>query len=121
MICKDLFKNSNVVFVPAEDNLQQQESRINLYANYNRIDIKITLGVWVDPKTAQALRVLRLENLGETKKPLFPSRAKMKALKPKNALIIERYKQGVSRFEIAKEFNLSKQRISQIIKQGNGA
>lgn len=121
MICKDLFKYSNVVFVEASDNLQRQESEIKAYGNRHSIKININLGVWVNPTTTQAVRVLRLELIGSSNEERYPSRRKLKhetleKREKRKEEILKLLKEGKNQTEIAKIMKCSKQAINQFIR-----
>ena len=124
MKCKDIFANSDVVFVPAEENLQRQESHITTYANYHGIKIDMRLGLWVDVATATAERVLRLEFAGITDKPRYKSRyqltieAELKREKKKEQFK-KLLKEGKNQSEIARELNITRQAVSAFIKYNN--
>lgn len=124
MRCKNLFANSDVVFVPAEEKLQRQESHITTYANYHGIKIDIRLGLWVDVATATAKRVLRLEFAGLTDKPKYKSRyqlsneAELKREKRKEQFK-KLLKEGKTQTEIARKLNVTRQAVSAFIKYNN--
>lgn len=124
MKCKDIFANSDVVFVPAEENLQRQEFQITTYANYHGIKIDMRLGLWVDVATATAERVLRLEFAGITDKPRYKSRyqltteAELKRKKRKEQFK-KLLKEGKTQAEIAKELKITRQAVSAFIKYNN--
>lgn len=121
MKCKDLFKNSNVEFVPVEENLQRQESQITTYANYHGLKIEMSLGIWVNAATAKAERVLRLEFVGVVDTPRYKSRYQLdentiKKREEKINLIKKLLKDGKKETEIAKVFKCSRQAINQFIR-----
>lgn len=121
MKCKDLFKNSNVEFVPVEENLQRQESQITTYANYHGLKIEMTLGIWVNAATATAERVLRLELVGVVDTPRYKSRYQLdentvKKREEKINLIKKLLKEGKKETEIAKLLRCSRQAINQFIR-----
>lgn len=121
MKCKDLFKNSNVEFVPVEDNLQRQESQITTYANYHGIKIEMTLGIWVNAATATAERVLRLEFVGMCDNPRYKSRYQLdentvKKREEKINLIKKLLKEGKKEAENASILKCSRQAINQFIR-----
>ena len=124
MKCKDIFADSDVVFVPVEENLQRQESHITSYANYNGIKIDIRLGLWIDVATVTAERVLRLEFKGITDKPRYKSRyqlsteSKLKTERKKET-ITQLLKEGKSQVEIARKLKVTRQAISAFIKYNN--
>lgn len=121
MICKDLFKNSDVIFVPVEKNLQRQESQITTYANYHGFKIEMTLGIWVNAATATAERVLRLELIGNIDAPRYKSRYQLKEdsiekRKNKIELIKKLLKEGKTETEIARTLKCTKQAVNQFIR-----
>lgn len=125
MRCKDLFKNDNVIFVPAEENLQRQESQIATYANYHGFKIDISLGLWVNAATATAERVLRLELVGMSNKPRYKSRdykPRLETIKKREDLIekIKKLlKEGKTQSEIARIYNCSRQKINAFVRYHN--
>lgn len=124
MICKDLFRISDVVYVPAESNLQRQESQIATYANYHGFKIDITLGLWVNASTATAERVLRLELKGMSDKPRYKSRYKPnpETIKKREDMIkkIRKHlKEGKTQAEIARMFNYTRQRLNAFVRYHN--
>lgn len=124
MKCKDLFSDSDVVFVPVEENLQRQESQITTYANYHGIKIQMELGLWVNPATQSCERVLKLSFVGFSENQRYPSRSKLKPetiekREEKTQRIKDYIKQGLSLVEMARKEKCSKQAISQFIKYHN--
>lgn len=125
MICKDLFRISNVVYVPAESNLQRQESQITTYANYHGFKIDISLGLWVNAATATAERVLRLELVGMSDKPRYKSRnykPRLETIKKREDMIekIKKLlKEGKTQSEIARIYKCSRQRINAFVRYHN--
>lgn len=117
MKCKDLFRNGNVAFVPAEENLQKQESIITTFANYHNIKIKIELGLWLNPSTTEAERVLKLSYIGDNRKKeksekQFASMEKVERIK-------DYIKEGITMQEMAIREGCTKQAISLFIKYHN--
>lgn len=116
MKVKDLFKYSDVEYVPAEEDLQQQENRITTYAHYHNIKIKIELGLYLNPSTTECERVLKLTCVGEN-----PVRNKIKREKDceKIERIISYLKKGYTLKRMAEIEGCTKQAISAFIKYNN--
>lgn len=124
MKCKGLFRDSNVVFVPAEDNLQRQESQITTYANYHGIKVEMALGLWVYPATQECVRVLKLTIVGESDKPRYESRYKVNPeTLAKREEKIERIKsyieKGLTLQQMAHKEKCTKQAVSTFIRYHN--
>ena len=124
MKCKDLFADSDVVFVPVEKNLQRQESKITTYANYHGFKIQMELGLWVNPADQSCERVLQLTFAGYSDNPRYPSRSKLKPetimkREEKRERIQNYIKKGMTIMEMARKEKCSKQAISQFIKYHN--
>lgn len=124
MKCKGLFRDSNVVFVPVEDNLQRQESQIATYANYHGIKVEIALGLWVYPATQECVRVLKLTYVGESDKPRYESRYKVKPetlIKREEKLerIKQYLKEGLTLQQMARKERCTKQAVSAFIRYHN--
>lgn len=114
MKCKDLFKNSDVEFVPAENNLCRQKNNLMSYATHHGYKIKIDCGLWINPSTQQCEKVLKITALGSMPESLYFRNRKEKIER------IKRYiKQGLTLEQIGKNEGCTRQAISSFIKYHN--
>ena len=111
---KDLFCAGNVAYVPA---LTKKEAytyprSIHALASHYGAKVSVRLGVWVDSKEAEAVRMFRVELLAApdsiVRKCKEPS-AKVKKMQAMRAL-------GLTLQEIADKFNCTRQAVSAILK-----
>lgn len=114
---KNAFQDSNVVFLPAGENLQRLEANLFAQACYYGVKIKLTSGLFVNPETEKAERVLKVELIGEN--PNLKKQPKTKLTEEREtrrAEIWRRYQAGEKQARIAESLKVSKQYISQEIK-----
>lgn len=107
MICKDLFKYSNVVFVRK---VKGGEEQIKNYAESNGIKIKITVGLFVSGlETEQIFKIELLERIdGHCKKTDKKIQIYQKLLN-----------EGKSQTEIAKILGITREAVHAFIKYHN--
>lgn len=62
LTCKDLFRNGDIAYLPIGEGVKPQEveKRILSWASYYGRKVRFSCGVWIDPTTATAERVLRV-------------------------------------------------------------
>lgn len=119
MKCRDLFKDSDIVYVPVEDDLQKQENAITTYASYHGIRVRMELGLWVNPATQECERVLKISYVGDCEEKVKKDSKRTEIAKQKLEKIerIRNYlKQGLNGIDIARLEGCSKQYIYQFIK-----
>ena len=65
LTCKDLFRNGDTAYLPIGEGVKPQEveKRILAWAFYHGHEVRFSCGVWVDPTTAVAERVLRVHRV----------------------------------------------------------
>lgn len=116
MRCKDLFKNSDIVYIPVIGKVGDQEKDIMTYCWYHGYKVKFNVGVFVDVKGENAARVLRVEKIGEgvasaKHRPINKEReAKIKK-------VSKMLKKGKSVAQIAKKYGVSVQTMYYFIKK----
>lgn len=119
MKCRDLFRNSDVIYVPVEDDLQKQENQITTYASYHGIRVRMELGLWVNPATQECERVLKVSYVEDCERKVKQDSKRTEIAKQKLEKIerIRNYlKQGLNGIDIARLEGCSKQYIYQFIK-----
>lgn len=111
---KDLFGAGNVAYVPA---LTKREAytyprSIHALASHYGAKVSVRLGVWVDSKEAQAVRMFRVELL---KPPaVFPKPQGQPSAKVKKMQAMR--DSGLTLQQIADKFNCTRQAVSAVLK-----
>ena len=111
---KDLFGAGNVAYVPAltKQEAYQYPRSIHALASHYGAKVSVRLGVWVDSKEAEAVRMFRIELL---KPPaVFPKPQKQPSEKVKKMQALR--DSGLSLQEIANKFNCTRQAVSALLK-----
>lgn len=112
-----ILNEMRVIYVKV-DNYEEQVTLRRRFINnalYNDVKIRTTTGCWINPETCETEKVLKIEMLSEPKPKL-----KKKPKIDERDLFITNYlyeQKGMSMEEIAKRYNLTKQRIHQIIRR----
>ena len=119
MRCKDLFKNSDIVYIPVTGKVGDQEKDIMTYCWYHGYKVKFNLGVFVDVKGENAARVLRVEKISEGERTgvskKHTSLDKEREVKIKK--VSKMLKKGKSVAQIAKKYSVSVQSMYYFIKK----
>ena len=111
---KDLFSAGNVAYVPALTNKEAytHPRYMPALASHYGAKVSVRLGVWVDSKEAEAVRMFRVELISApdsiVRKCKEPS-AKVKKMQKMRAA-------GLTLQEIADKFNCTRQAVSAVLK-----
>ena len=111
---KDLFGAGNVAYVPAPTKREAYTypRSIHALASHYGAKVSVRLGVWVDSKEAEAVRMFRVELISApdtvVRKCKEPS-VKVKKMQAMRSL-------GLTLQEIADKFNCTRQAVSAVLK-----
>ena len=111
---KDLFGAGNVTYVPVltKQDAYRYPRGIHALASHYGAKVSVRLGVWVDSKEAEAVRMFRIELL---KPPaVFPKPRKQPSAKVKKMQALR--DSGLTLQKIADKFNCTRQAVSAALK-----
>lgn len=92
LTCKDLFRNGDTAYLPIGEGVKPQEveNRILTWASYYGHKVRFSCGVWVDPTTAVAERVLRVHRVSTDPTAGEERRTKVRERRQKRTYLVER-------------------------------
>lgn len=119
MRCKDLFKNSDIVYLPVTGKAVDQEKDIMTYCWYHGYKVKFKLGVFVDVKGQTIDRVLRVEKISEGERAGVSKKHTPvdKEREAKIKKVSKMLKKGKSVADISKKYNVSVQSMYYFIRK----
>lgn len=115
MQLKGLFDNTNVVYLPYDDNIQDIRISFNSLARYHGLNTKVRTGIFIDSKTQEVQKIARLELIGADHLPSRKNYTISDEKQKRNQEIIKKVSQGVSITELANEYNISRQGVYYIV------
>lgn len=108
MKVKGLFDNHDIVFLPIkEESIVKMTNSVLMFAYHNNAKVKTKTGIFIDPKTAETERVMRIEIIGYDR----DKKKKEKKISDKTKKIKEDIINGEKISDICKKYEVSRQYV----------